>query len=105
MITLSIDVTKLDKLRFKPVTRKSGEKAIFAELVLIETPNGEFGDYMVKQSVSKQEREGGVQLPILGNGRDVVPVKRAVEEVRRAVNKPAPAELAQDWQEGEDIPF
>jgi hypothetical protein len=105
MITLSIDVTKMDKARFKHITRKNGEKAIFAELVLIETPNGEFGDYMVKQSVTKQEREDGVQLPILGNGRDVVPVKRAVEQVRKAVNKPAPAELAQDWQEAEDIPF
>jgi hypothetical protein len=105
MITLSIDVTKLEKERFKHITRKNGEKAIFAELVLIETPTGEFGDYMVKQSVTKQEREDGVQLPILGNGRDVVPVKRAVEQVRKAVNQPAPAELAQDWQEGEDIPF
>lgn len=105
MITLSIDVTKLDKERFKHITRKNGDKAIFAELVLIETPNGEFGDYMVKQSVSKQEREGGVQLPILGNGRDVVPVNRAVEEIRKVVNKPAKIELAQDWQEGEDIRF
>lgn len=105
MITLSIDVTKLDKGRFKPVTRKNGEKAIFCELVLIETPNGEYGDYMVKQSVTKQEREEGVQLPILGNGRDVVPVKRAVEAVRKEVNKPATTELAQEWREEEDIPF
>lgn len=105
MITLSIDVTKLDKERFKHITRKNGDKAIFCELILIETPNGEFGDYMVKQSVSKQEREGGVQLPILGNGCDVVPVNRAVEEIRKVVNKPAKIELAQDWQEGEDIPF
>ena len=105
MITLSFDVTKLDKSRFKPFTKKNGDKAIYCELVLIETPTGEYGDYIVKQSVTKQEREDKVQLPILGNGRVVVPVKRAVEEIRGEVSKPAPAELAQDWQEGEDIPF
>jgi len=105
MITLSIDVTKMDKARFKHITRKNGEKAIFAELVLIETPNGEFGDYMVKQSVTKEERENKVQLPILGNGKDLVPVKRAVEQVRTAVRRSEPINLATEWNDGEEIPF
>lgn len=70
MITISIDVTLIDKKRIKEVKRRNGETAKFVDLVLIETPNGEYGDYMVKQSQSKEERaSGGAQLPILGNGK------------------------------------
>jgi len=68
MITLSIDVTKLDKNRFKHVTRKDGSKAIFCDLVLFESKN-DFGDYIVTQSVSKEERASGVKLPIIGNAK------------------------------------
>jgi hypothetical protein len=67
MITLSIDVTKLDKTRFKAITRKNGEKALFCDLILIDSQS-DYGDYMVKQSVTKEDRENGVQLPILGTG-------------------------------------
>jgi hypothetical protein len=69
MITVSIDCTLLDKARFKEVTRQNGKKAIFCDLVLIETPNGKFGDYMVKQSQSKEDREARKETPILGNGK------------------------------------
>lgn len=71
MITLSIDVTKLDRARFKEVTRKNGDKAVFAELVLIETPQSDYGDFMVKQGVTKEERQARVEMPILGNGKHV----------------------------------
>ena len=70
MIIISIDVTKLDKARFKEVTRKNGQKAVFCDLVLFDT-NSEYGDYLVKQGVSKQERERRVEMPILGNGKNV----------------------------------
>lgn len=69
MITISIDVTLLDRKRFKEVTRQSGAIAKFCDLILIETPNGAHGDYMVKQDCTKEEREAKVQLPILGNGK------------------------------------
>lgn len=69
LITLSIDVTLLDKNRLKDFTRKNGKKAVFCELVLIPTPNSEFGDYVVKQSVTKEEREAKLEMPILGNGK------------------------------------
>lgn len=99
MITLSIDVTLLDKSRFKHVTRKNGKPAIFAELVLIDTPNSEFGnDYSVKQSISKEEREEGVQMPFLGNAKHVVPVKKAVREIQSHVEKTV-------TEDGDDIPF
>ncbi len=64
MITLSIDVTKLDKSRFV-----SGKKGTYCNLVLIETPHSEYGEFMVKQDVAKEERESGKQMPILGNAK------------------------------------
>lgn len=70
MITFSIDVTLLEKARFKEVTRKNGKKAIFCDLILIESPNSEFGDFICKQSVTKEEREAKLEMPILGNGKN-----------------------------------
>lgn len=72
MISLSIDVTKLDKSRFKHTTRKDGTKAIFCDLILFPGKDGtdQYGnDGMVKQQVTKEEREAKVQMPILGNFR------------------------------------
>ncbi len=66
MITLSIDVTKLDQGKF--IKGKKGGR--YANLILIETPNSDYGDYMVKQDVTKEERESGVQMPILGNAKN-----------------------------------
>lgn len=66
MIAVKIDVTKIDKARlFK------GTKGTYLDLILIETPNGEYGDYMVKQSISKEERLANVQMPILGNAKNM----------------------------------
>jgi hypothetical protein len=65
MITLSIDVNKIDKSRF--FTRKNGARML--DLVLIETPNSKYDtDYMVVQS-TKEERAKGVKLPPIGNAK------------------------------------
>ena len=67
MISISFDVTKIDKERlFK------GKKGTYLDVVLIDTPNSEYGDYMAVQSVSKEERENGIKGNILGNGKDIV---------------------------------
>jgi hypothetical protein len=97
MITLSIDVTKLDKERFKAITRKNGEKALFCDLILIESQS-DYGDYMVKQSISKEDRENGVQLPILGNAKNV-----QAGDKKPAKAKSAPARAKDD--DGSEIPF
>jgi len=68
MITLSIDVTQLDKARFKEVTRKNGKKAIFCDLVLFEHQS-EHGDYLIKQAVTKEERAARKEMPIIGNAK------------------------------------
>jgi hypothetical protein len=97
MITLSIDVTKLDKTRFKAITRKNGDKALFCDLILIESQS-DYGDYMVKQSISKEDRENGVQLPILGNAKNV-----QVGDKTTTKAKSAPARAKDN--DGDDIPF
>ena len=64
MITLKIDVKKIDKSRLYV-----GEKGTYLDCVLIPTPNSEYGDYMVVESVTKAEREAGQKGTILGNGK------------------------------------
>ena len=65
MITLKIDVLKIDKARlFK------GEKGTYLDAVMIETPDNQYGDdYMIVQGVSKEEREAGTRGNILGNAK------------------------------------
>lgn len=99
MITISIDVTLIDKARLKEFTRKNGNKAKFMELVLIETPDSEYGDYIVKQGVTKEEREARVEMPILGNGKNVG------SKGSKAPSKPAPRESQAADLGDDDIPF
>ena len=67
MITISIDVTKLDKSRFK----QGNNGQTYCDLTLIDTPDSQYGDhFMIVQRTSKEEREAGTKLPILGNGKD-----------------------------------
>jgi hypothetical protein len=64
MIVLDIDVTKLDRARFREGTK--GQK--YCDLVLIECKK-EKSDGFVKQGVSKEERAARVEMPIIGNYR------------------------------------
>jgi len=98
MITLSIDVTQLDKTRFKRITRKNGKEAIFADLILIDTPESDYGDYIVKQQVTKEERAAKLEMPILGNAKQLIPVAQAAKEIKTHVEK------THD-DEGDEIPF
>lgn len=65
MITAKINCSAIDKTRlFK------GAKGTYLDLVLVETPNDQYGnDYMIVQGVSKEEREKGVKGAILGNAK------------------------------------
>jgi hypothetical protein len=58
-ISLNVNVDKVDKKRFF-----EGKKGRYMDLVLFETPDSEYGDYMVKQRGEKGEK-----MPILGNGK------------------------------------
>lgn len=58
-ISISVNVEKIDKDRFF-----KGKKGRYMDLVLFETPDSEYGDYMIKQRGDKGEK-----MPILGNGK------------------------------------
>lgn len=97
-IAIDIDVTLLDKERFKRITRKNGNPAIFANLVLFEKPDAHGNDGFVKQSQTREERErGDAQLPILGNW------KRLGE--KRPSETPAPATPKAPSIADDDIPW
>ena len=67
-ISVKIDVKKLDKARF--FAAQSG--ATYVDLTMFLDPDneGQYGDHgFVTQSTSKEEREQGVQMPIVGNGK------------------------------------
>lgn len=65
MIKLKINVSKIDKARlFK------GEKGTYLDCVLIDTPDGKYGDYMIVQEVTKEERQSGVKGTIIGNAKN-----------------------------------
>lgn len=64
---ISINVSKLDKSRFY-----KGKKGTYAKLTgFIDTEEtSQFGDNgPITQEVSKEDRDNGVKLPILGNAK------------------------------------
>ena len=74
VITASIDVTKLDRTRFVPgkPQDRDGKTVIpqYADVTLIETRDSQYGDdYMIVQKTTKEERDQGLKLPILGNAK------------------------------------
>ncbi|MHC4622148.1 MAG: hypothetical protein ACYTEQ_30795 [Planctomycetota bacterium] len=95
MITLNIDVKKIEKARLY-----EGQKGTYLDCVLIETPNGH-SDYMIVQSVSKEERDAGVQGAILGNAKDW-----SKSQPQTQAAPPADQNLDPDSDEGkDDLPF
>ena len=91
MIKIKINTDKIDEARLF-----QGAKGKYLDAVLIETPNSDYGDYMIVQEVTKEERQAGVKGPILGNGSIIGQPKQAP--------KPAepPASLNMD---DESVPF
>ncbi len=71
-----------------------GAKGTYLDIVLIPTPNGKFGDFMILQSVTKEERESGIKGAILGNAK---------EAGKRGPNTPQRSRHPDDLDE--DIPF
>lgn len=69
MITIKINVSKIDKARlFK------GEKGTYLDAILIPTPNDKYGqDYMIVESISKEERDAGAKGTIIGGGKNKEP--------------------------------
>ena len=64
MIQIKLDVTKIDKSKLY-----KGKKGTYLSCVMIETPESEYGHYMIVQETTKEEREAGTRGAILGNGK------------------------------------
>jgi len=94
MIVMEIDVSKIDKDRF--YAGYNGVKTL--SLVLIDTPNGK-SDYLVKQGLSKEERENTTidernKMPILGNAK-IIASKGGIKG--RFTPKDKHSQEAEDW--------
>lgn len=94
-ISIKLDVSKIDKSRlFK------GAKGVYMDLTtFIDTQvEGKYGDHgFISQSTDKEEREAGVQTPILGNckvffveGSAAAPVQAPVAEFNEGPNDEIP---------------
>jgi hypothetical protein len=67
-VSIKLDVKKLDKARF--FAANSG--ALYVDLTIFLDPDneGQYGDHgFITQSLTKEERDQKVQMPILGNGK------------------------------------
>lgn len=99
IITLKLDVKKLDKSRFfqgKP--DKDGHEPLWCDLVLIPRREiGRYGDtHLVKQSKKKDET---AELPIIGNGTE------RTANGASARPEPPPPRFAKNEGNNEEPPF
>lgn len=99
LITFQIDRKLIDRARMKSVTRRDGSVSEFYEFSLHKLREPKHGhDYIVKQSVSKDERTARVEMPILGNGK-----AWNFSKPKAAAATPPPDAGAQP--QGDDVPF
>ena len=100
-ISVSIDVTKIDKERLFV-----GKKGKYLDVTLIETPNSQYDDdYMAVQSVTKEEREGGMQGAILGNGKIFGGERREPVQPSQFAPEPQPQPKPTPASVEDDVPF
>lgn len=104
LISAKIDVKKIDKSRL--FRAQSG--ALYLDVILIPSKNDRYGnDYMVTQSVSKEEREAGAKGAILGNAK-IIGGKRRDDGDAPERHSPPPrsgAKPAGNENLDEDVPF
>jgi hypothetical protein len=95
MISISIDLNLISEKRCKIQKRRNGAMGKFCNLILIETPGGQYGDYMVKEQTTPEERHAKLDLPILGNGKNLQKGERSQKE----------SEPCSEPTEPDDVPF
>jgi hypothetical protein len=87
-ISVSLNVTLLDKKKFV-----KGKRGVYCDIVLWETPDSDFGDYMVKQ-----RGESGERTPILGNAKNFEVREKLKSQKRRGDEE-------EEEEENARIPF
>lgn len=99
MIKLKLDVSKIDKSRLY-----KGSKGTYLDLVIYEneSPDKYGNDYSVKQDCTKEDRDNGVKMPYIGNGKRIGQ-KVAPQQTTRNIPRAQPQ--AQDIEDDSEIPF
>ena len=103
MIKLKIDVTKIDKSRLFV-----GAKGTYLDLVVYENDRpDEYGnDYSVKQDCTREDRDAGVKMPYIGNGKNIGQKRQQAQPARTTRNIPRAQPQVEDNLEDQDsIPF
>lgn len=75
LIKGSIDVTKVNKEKLY-----KGKKGTYLNVVLIPTPNSDYGDWMIVEESSEEERKAGEKGTILGNAKVLVKKEEGSQE-------------------------
>jgi len=117
MTILNLDFKKIDQTRLnKGVSKKTGDAFAYGELVLVEfkdgprEQNGITKHGIVKQGVTKEERESGVDMPIIGDfriigGSSSRPAGEHSSKPRPLPTRPAAHPDPDLDTDGDDIPF
>jgi len=98
LITFQIDRKLIDRARMKTVKRRDESVAEFYEFSMHLKRDRSQNDYLVKQSVTKDERAARVEMPILGNGK-----AWDFSKPKAAPATPPPADDAPP--QSDDVPF
>jgi hypothetical protein len=100
MIKIKLDVTKIDKSRLY-----KGAKGTYLDLVVYEneSPDTYGNDYSVKQDCTKEDRDAGVKMPYIGNGKRIGQKAPPPQQTTRSIQRAQPQ--AQDIEDNSEIPF
>lgn len=95
VITFSIDVTGIDKKKLVKGKKVREDKTVgvYGNFALIPTPGGQYGDFMVVQEQTKEERAAKKKSVILGNAKFLKKKDEASESTEGSENQdhePAP---------------
>lgn len=102
MIKLKINVALIDKARlFK------GSKGTYLDLVVYENDRpDEYGnDFSVKQDCTKEDRDAGVKMPYIGNGKNIGQKRQQSQPERTTRNIPRAQPQVDNLEDNSEIPF
>jgi hypothetical protein len=97
LISIKIDLSKIDKARIFE-SQKTGAKYLDITGVLTDTPDQYENNGFVKQNTSKEERESGLKMPIIGNFKllkilDQPGQSAPAQPIQREINPITPNDL------------
>lgn len=83
-----------------------GEKGTYLDIALIETPNGQYGDFLIVESLTKEERQADPQRrgTILGNAKYFGQKGSGGRQQPRQQSRPTQSDLPPP-EDGDSVPF